>query len=161
MLGYDYTPSPFTAEPGPFSPAHARSRASSRRASDASDGPSILRTHRRSNSMSSISSQPSGRKRSKIAVSDDENEDDVAPAVAASSRAEATRRQRIESEQRRRDELREGYASLKKVLPVPGPASKPAILDEATKRIKDLELQLALTEAKIQEEEAEARRLAQ
>lgn len=36
----------------------------------------------------------------------------------AHSRKEATRRQRIEAEQRRRDELRDGYAKLKDVLPV-------------------------------------------
>lgn len=35
----------------------------------------------------------------------------------ANTRKEATRRQRIEAEQRRRDELREGYARLKDVLP--------------------------------------------
>ena len=36
----------------------------------------------------------------------------------ANTRKEATRRQRIEAEQRRRDELRDGYAKLKDVLPV-------------------------------------------
>jgi hypothetical protein len=36
----------------------------------------------------------------------------------AHSRKEATRRQRIEAEQRRRDELRDGYAKLKDALPV-------------------------------------------
>ena len=36
----------------------------------------------------------------------------------ANTRKEATRRQRIEAEQRRRDELRDGYARLKDVLPV-------------------------------------------
>lgn len=35
----------------------------------------------------------------------------------ANSRKEATRRQRIEAEQRRRDELRDGYAKLKDALP--------------------------------------------
>ena len=34
------------------------------------------------------------------------------------SRKENTRRQRIEAEQRRRDELRDGYARLKDVLPI-------------------------------------------
>ena len=36
----------------------------------------------------------------------------------ANNRKEATRKQRIEAEQRRRDELRDGYARLKDVLPV-------------------------------------------
>lgn len=42
------------------------------------------------------------------------------PAVEnlAHTRKEATRRQRIEAEQRRRDELRDGYAKLKDALPV-------------------------------------------
>ena len=45
-------------------------------------------------------------------------------------RREAVRRQRIESEQRRRDELRDGYARLKAVLP-PSTAksSKVSLLD--------------------------------
>ena len=34
------------------------------------------------------------------------------------SRKENTRRQRIEAEQRRRDELRDGYSRLKDVLPI-------------------------------------------
>lgn len=38
--------------------------------------------------------------------------------TAVHARREATRRQRIEAEQRRRDELREGYARLKDVLPL-------------------------------------------
>lgn len=36
----------------------------------------------------------------------------------SNNRKEATRRQRIEAEQKRRDELREGYAQLKNVLPL-------------------------------------------
>ena len=43
---------------------------------------------------------------------------------------ETIRRQRIESEQRRRDELREGYARLKDTLPrTPQKSSKVVLLD--------------------------------
>jgi len=46
------------------------------------------------------------------------------------SRRETVRKQRIESEQRRRDELREGYARLKETLPASNQkASKVSILD--------------------------------
>jgi hypothetical protein len=43
------------------------------------------------------------------------SDEDFAPIF---SRKENTRRQRIEAEQRRRDELRDGYARLKDVLPI-------------------------------------------
>src|SRR5258707_5867001 len=46
------------------------------------------------------------------------------------SRREEIRRQRIESEQRRRDELRDGYRRLKDVLPVSNQkSSKVSLLD--------------------------------
>lgn len=51
----------------------------------------------------------------------------------AHSRKEATRRQRIEAEQRRRDELRDGYARLKDVLPVSNQkSSKVSLLERGT-----------------------------
>jgi len=46
------------------------------------------------------------------------------------SRRETIRKQRIESEQRRRDELREGYARLKETLPASNQkSSKVSLLD--------------------------------
>lgn len=60
----------------------------------------------------------SGRRSRGRSLSDD---DDMGIGLAeslANTRKEATRRQRIEAEQRRRDELRDGYARLKEVLPV-------------------------------------------
>lgn len=58
----------------------------------------------------------------------------------ASTRKEATRRQRIEAEQKRRDELRDGYAKLKDVLPVSNQkSSKVNLLERATSRIVQLE----------------------
>jgi hypothetical protein len=51
-----------------------------------------------------------------------------------SERKEATRKQRIEAEQRRRDELRDGYAKLKDVLPVSNSkSSKVSLLDRGTR----------------------------
>lgn len=58
----------------------------------------------------------------------------------AHSRKEATRRQRIEAEQRRRDELRDGYAKLKDVLPVSNQKSSKVSLLE---RGRPLEVFLA------------------
>ena len=49
--------------------------------------------------------------------SDEDMGVNIAESIAY-TRKEATRRQRIEAEQRRRDELRDGYARLKDVLPV-------------------------------------------
>ncbi|KII94007.1 hypothetical protein PLICRDRAFT_100660 [Plicaturopsis crispa FD-325 SS-3] len=58
----------------------------------------------------------------------------------AFSRKEATRKQRIEAEQRRRDELRDGYAKLKDVLPVSNQkSSKVSLLERATNHIVALE----------------------
>lgn len=58
----------------------------------------------------------SGRRRGRS-----ESDEDMGVSLAESiahTRKEATRRQRIEAEQRRRDDLRDGYARLKDVLPV-------------------------------------------
>ena len=49
---------------------------------------------------------------------DDEEFNPMAPAASNEQRREEIRRQRIESEQRRRDELRDGYRRLKDALPV-------------------------------------------
>ncbi|EMD32524.1 hypothetical protein CERSUDRAFT_58152 [Gelatoporia subvermispora B] len=58
----------------------------------------------------------------------------------AEMRKEATRKQRIEAEQRRRDELRDGYARLKDVLPVSNQkSSKVSLLERATNHIVSLE----------------------
>ncbi|KAL1677685.1 hypothetical protein EV122DRAFT_278983 [Schizophyllum commune] len=58
----------------------------------------------------------------------------------AHTRKEATRRQRIEAEQRRRDDLRDGYARLKDSLPVSNQkSSKVMLLERAVNRIRELE----------------------
>jgi hypothetical protein len=67
--------------------------------------------------------------------SDEEEDDDFQPTAnslvgGADSRRETIRKQRIESEQRRRDELRDGYARLKDTLPATNQkSSKVSLLD--------------------------------
>jgi hypothetical protein len=71
--------------------------------------------------------------------SDDDDEDFTPVNVAgmgADQRRETIRRQRIESEQRRRDELREGYRRLKDSLPVSNQkSSKVSLLDRGEQLI--------------------------
>ncbi|KAG9018523.1 hypothetical protein FRB90_011563 [Tulasnella sp. 427] len=77
-------------------------------------------------------------------------------------RREEIRRQRIESEQRRRDELRDGYRKLKEVLPASNQkSSKVSLLDRATTHIRYLELTTAQMVQKVAELEAETARLRQ
>jgi hypothetical protein len=93
----------------------------------------------------------------------DEDDMEVAPMTAevvVQRRREEIRRQRIESEQRRRDELRDGYRRLKDVLPVSNQkSSKVSLLDRATTHIKYLEVNQQQMLQKIQELEAETQRL--
>lgn len=77
------------------------------------------------------------------ALSDDEDEDEDfhVPAMASNeARRECIRKQRIESEQRRRDELRDGYTRLKENLPsTTQKTSKVSILDRAVSHIRYLD----------------------
>jgi len=115
---------------------------------------------------------PRDRRRSRTKMEDYGSDDDLdAPVVNSSSemyvsswvtqrRREEIRRQRIESEQRRRDELREGYRRLKDVLPVSNQkSSKVSLLDRATTHIKLLETQHQQMALKIAELEMETNRL--
>jgi hypothetical protein len=90
--------------------------------------------------------------------SDAEEEEDYQPSTTGGPdlRREAVRRQRIESEQRRRDELREGYARLKAVLP-PSSAksSKVNLLDRAAIHVKSIEKMKQQADAKLKAAEAE------
>lgn len=105
-------------------------------------------------------STSSGRRSRGHSISDD---DGMGPSIAetlASSRKEATRRQRIEAEQRRRDELRDGYAKLKDVLPVSNQkSSKVSLLERATNHIVLLEKQNRELQSRVSSMEAEIRRL--
>lgn len=101
---------------------------------------------------------------------DDDEEDDLdglngtlpTSEVVVAKRREEIRRQRIESEQRRRDELRDGYRKLKEVLPASNQkSSKVSLLDRATTHIRYLELTTAQMVQKVAELEAETARLRQ
>jgi len=73
---------------------------------------------------------------------------------------EATRRQRIEAEQRRRDELRDNYAKLKEILPVSNQrSSKVLLLEQASNRITTLEETNKQIQARLDELEQEMARL--
>ncbi|EPQ60155.1 hypothetical protein GLOTRDRAFT_52076 [Gloeophyllum trabeum ATCC 11539] len=97
--------------------------------------------------------------------SDDEDDGDFVPSSNskdADVRREEIRRQRIESEQRRRDELREGYRRLKDALPVSNQkSSKVCLLDRATTHIKYLEMTNQQLTARVQQAESEMQRLRQ
>ncbi|EUC60797.1 helix loop helix DNA-binding domain protein, partial [Rhizoctonia solani AG-3 Rhs1AP] len=72
------------------------------------------------------------------------------------------RRQRIESEQRRRDDLREGFACLKNVLPVSNQeGSKMPLLDRVTCHIRYLEAMQQQMQAKLTVSDMEVNRLRQ
>ncbi|KAG6846072.1 hypothetical protein H0H87_006436 [Tephrocybe sp. NHM501043] len=103
----------------------------------------------------------SGRRRSRSQDSDDDNEMGAAYVEnLANTRKEATRRQRIEAEQRRRDELRDGYAKLKDVLPVSNQkSSKVSLLERATNHITTLERINQELQARLTELDAEMVRL--
>jgi hypothetical protein len=95
---------------------------------------SVPRSHR----FNPIAPPPTRRAPKRKATRDldsDDEDDDFHPTASAStgspdSRRETIRKQRIESEQRRRDELREGYTRLRETLPASNQkASKVSLLD--------------------------------
>lgn len=110
------------------------------------------------------------RKASRSTTQDDSEDDDdeefkpggsIATTDASrDSRRETVRKQRIESEQRRRDELREGYARLKETLPASNQkASKVSILDRAVSHIKYLEAVKEQLEVRLKGADHEVHRL--
>ncbi|KDR85641.1 hypothetical protein GALMADRAFT_375882 [Galerina marginata CBS 339.88] len=100
--------------------------------------------------------------------SDDDDDEEFKPGSIAGSndssaprdsRRETVRKQRIESEQRRRDELREGYARLKETLPASNQkASKVSLLDP-TSHIKYLEAVKDQLEVRLKGADHEVHRL--
>jgi len=112
---------------------------------------------------SSTRPQPKRRASRRDDDSDDDDEDFqpvVGVGAGADMRRETIRRQRIESEQRRRDELREGYRRLKDSLPVSNQkSSKVSLLDRATTHIKYLEVTTQQLQSRLQQAEAEVSRL--
>ncbi|CAK5264363.1 unnamed protein product [Mycena citricolor] len=119
--------------------------------------PRSLAPNRRFNPMA----RPQRRKTRRSDDSDDEDEDDFQPASHSSdSRRETIRRQRIESEQRRRDELRDGYARLKETLPSTNQkSSKVSLLDRATNHVRNLEIAKAQLEKRLEDLEASVKHL--
>ncbi|KAF9567858.1 hypothetical protein CPC08DRAFT_626399 [Agrocybe pediades] len=100
------------------------------------------------------------RRRSRSRDSDDDEMGAAYVENVANSRKEATRRQRIEAEQRRRDELRDGYSKLKDVLPISNmKASKVSLLERATNHIVALERENKELSQRIALMEEETRRL--
>ncbi|KAI0639854.1 hypothetical protein C8Q77DRAFT_1152795 [Trametes polyzona] len=116
----------------------------------------------RYNPTPSPTSSSGGRRSRGQSLSDDEDHHmgvNVAESLA-NTRKEATRRQRIEAEQRRRDELRDGYARLKDVLPVSNQkSSKVSLLERATNHITSLEKTNRQLQQRLAALEAEVARL--
>ncbi|KAI0361128.1 hypothetical protein OH77DRAFT_399149 [Trametes cingulata] len=91
---------------------------------------------------------------------DDDFNPTTSSAVNNDMRREEIRRQRIESEQRRRDELRDGYRRLKDALPVSNQkSSKVSLLDRATTHIRYLEMTQQQLQTRLQQAEAETAHL--
>ncbi|KAJ3750930.1 hypothetical protein DFH05DRAFT_1519092 [Lentinula detonsa] len=105
----------------------------------------------------------SKRRNSKTANEDsDEGEEEEYQQSTGSvdPRREAVRRQRIESEQKRRDELRDGYSRLKSTLPsINQKSSKVTLLDRAASHIKYLDAVRNRLEAQLKAADDEVNRL--
>ncbi|KIP11699.1 hypothetical protein PHLGIDRAFT_63255 [Phlebiopsis gigantea 11061_1 CR5-6] len=115
----------------------------------------------RYNPTPSPTSSSAGRRSRGNSISDDDERMGIGMAESlANTRKEATRRQRIEAEQRRRDELRDGYARLKDALPVSNQkSSKVSLLERATNYIIAVETQNRELMKRLQEIESEVQRL--
>ncbi|KAJ7292849.1 hypothetical protein C8J57DRAFT_8255 [Mycena rebaudengoi] len=126
-----------------------------------SRGNSLVQRHIRGYNPTPSPTSSSGRRRRGLSQdSDDEEASMKFVENLAHNRKEATRRQRIEAEQRRRDELRDGYAKLKDVLPVSNQkSSKVSLLDRATSHISVLEADNKALQDRIANLEEEIRRL--
>ncbi|KAF8140667.1 hypothetical protein EV363DRAFT_1393563 [Boletus edulis] len=122
----------------------------------------VHRNSLRYNPTPSPTTSSSGRRGRGRSLNDSDDEDMGATYVEnlAHTRKEATRRQRIEAEQRRRDELRDGYAKLKDVLPVSNQkSSKVSLLERATNHIIFLEKSTQEMQARLLVLEQEVQRL--
>lgn len=123
----------------------------------------------RSHRFNPLTTRPTPRERKRRSTksedfgSDDEDDGDYSQLPANSdNRREEIRRQRIESEQRRRDELREGYRRLKDALPVSNQkSSKVSLLDRATTHMKYLEVTNQQLQQRLAQAESETHRLRQ
>ncbi|KAJ3571573.1 hypothetical protein NP233_g3668 [Leucocoprinus birnbaumii] len=136
----------------------------------ASEGPSSGRHSRNSSTGSAASrnSKASDETNGDVAAMDAEEDDDEEfqppppsnPSMSNDARRETIRKQRIESEQRRRDELRDGYTRLKETLPTSNQkSSKVSLLDRATSHIRYLETVKEQLETRLKAAEQEVVRL--
>lgn len=127
----------------------------------------VPRSHRFNPIAAPAASRPTLRHKRRASRSNDESEDEdeeFQPAAITGgsndSRRETIRKQRIESEQRRRDELRDGYARLKETLPPSNQkSSKVSLLERATGHIRYLETVKDQLELRLKSAEAEVHRL--
>ncbi|KAJ8457233.1 hypothetical protein ONZ45_g4196 [Pleurotus djamor] len=145
-----------------------RSRGSGTQSPSNANFPSSVPRSHRFNPMASnarAATRPVHRRKNSRANDDSDDEDEdfqPAPIVGANadSRRETIRKQRIESEQRRRDELRDGYARLKDTLPPSNQkASKVSLLDRATNHLRYLETVKDQLENRLKAAETEVHRL--
>jgi len=129
---------------------------------------SVPRSHRFSPLAAPATRAKVARRRSSAKNEDSDDDDDDADFQPAANNSggstdmprETIRRQRIESEQRRRDELRDGYRRLKDALPVSNQkSSKVSLLDRATTHVKYLEMTAQQLQTRLQQAEAEVQRL--
>ncbi|EEB98140.1 hypothetical protein MPER_02406, partial [Moniliophthora perniciosa FA553] len=92
--------------------------------------------------------------------SDEVEEDEHQSSGGVDLRREAVRRQRIESEQKRRDELRDGYTKLREALPAMSQkCSKVVLLERASSHIKSLNTLRSNLENQLRAHEEEINRL--
>lgn len=92
--------------------------------------------------------------------SDEVEEDEHQSSGGVDHRREAVRKQRIESEQKRRDELRDGYTKLREALPAMSQkCSKVVLLERASSHIKSLNSIRSNLESQLRASEEEINRL--
>ncbi|KAF8514332.1 hypothetical protein BU17DRAFT_52660 [Hysterangium stoloniferum] len=153
-------------------PYHTHAHSYSRESSSGAGSPPSRRSHQHRYNPTSGRRGRRGSTNDEHDLSDDGEHDPISPqstgglsgqALAetlANSRKEATRKQRIEAEQRRRDELREGYARMKDVLPISNQkSSKVSLLERATNYISTLDQTNKILQARVHALEAEVSRL--
>lgn len=163
---------PRSSRASPPSSSHdsprARARTPALTGSPKRNGGNLVHRHSR-NASTASSTRPSRRGSTRKAKEEDdfsdfEEDDDFAPHTTGDGkperRREDIRKQRIESEQRRRDELREGYNRLKSALPPSNQkSSKASILERATVCITDLNQKTGSLATRVEELEVELRRV--
>jgi hypothetical protein len=121
-------------------------------------------------SRSSARGSAARRRSSRNDDSDDDDEDfgtsltndnaSVGSGNNVDGRRETIRKQRIESEQRRRDELRDGYRRLKEALPVSNQkSSKVSLLERATTYIRTVDTTLKKLQEDLEAQTKEVDRL--